>query len=106
MIGYTKETTDLVIPSVFQSTEAYDANGDGVEEPVGTWYKITKLDDGEEYTGVFDSETNLTSVIVPDTVTYLGAYSFYGCANVESISIPDSVTHIGRECKWSVVFCE
>ena len=67
--------------------------------------------------GIFSFKTNLTSVILPDSVTSLGAYafrdtsltsitipdsvtsigdgSFYNCTNLTSVTIPDSVTTIG-----------
>ncbi len=39
--------------------------------------------------------SNLTSVIIPDSVTIIGAYAFYGCSNLTSVTIPNSVTTIG-----------
>ena len=43
---------------------------------------------------------NITSVIIPNGVTYIGggytdSYTFYGCSNLQSITIPNSVTRIG-----------
>ena len=43
---------------------------------------------------------NLTSIIIPDSVTNIGGYAFYGCTNLISVTIPDSVTSIG-----DTVFC-
>jgi hypothetical protein len=42
----------------------------------------------------------LTSVIIPDSVTYIGEWAFSGCNSLTSIIIPASVTHIG-ECAFS-----
>ena len=39
---------------------------------------------------------NLTNIILPNTVTYIGDRAFYNCYNLESIIIPDSVTSIGN----------
>ncbi len=39
--------------------------------------------------------TSLTSVIIPDSVTSIGYKTFYGCTGLTSITIPDSVTEIG-----------
>ena len=43
----------------------------------------------KEYKGT-DSE-----VTIPDSVTEIGSYAFYGCTSLTSITIPDSVTVIG-----------
>ncbi|MCD8028342.1 MAG: leucine-rich repeat domain-containing protein [Erysipelotrichaceae bacterium] len=43
------------------------------------------------------SESDITSVVIPDTVTYIGEGAFCDCANLESVTIPDSVTYIGDE---------
>jgi len=36
-------------------------------------------------------------VTIPDSVTYIGDYAFYGCTNLSSFSIPDSITSIENE---------
>ncbi len=39
--------------------------------------------------------TGLTSIDIPNSVTSIGDYSFYGCTGLTSIDIPNSVTSIG-----------
>ncbi|MGN1060873.1 MAG: leucine-rich repeat domain-containing protein [Candidatus Coproplasma sp.] len=39
----------------------------------------------------------LTSVTIPNSVTYIGNSAFYGCSGLTSITIPDSVTSIGYD---------
>ncbi len=36
----------------------------------------------------------VTELIIPDSVTNIGSYTFYGCEGLTSITIPDSVTSI------------
>ena len=43
-----------------------------------------------------DGEANLiTDLVIPDDVTSINSYAFYGCKSLTSITIPDSVTSIG-----------
>ena len=46
--------------------------------------------------GAFIGCTNLESVIIPDNVTSIGEYTFYDCENLKSVIIPDNVTSIGE----------
>ena len=37
----------------------------------------------------------ITDLVIPDSVTSIGSYAFYGCTGLTSVTIPDSVTSIG-----------
>ena len=47
-------------------------------------------------TCAFGGCTGLTSVALPDSVTSTGDGTFYGCSNLTSVTIPNSVTTIGN----------
>ena len=50
----------------------------------------------------FSDCINLTSVIIPDSVVYIGNGAFKNCINLTTVTIPDSVTHIGE---WAFGGC-
>ena len=41
-------------------------------------------------------DTLVTDLVIPDGVTSIGKYAFYGCSSLTSVMIPDSVTSIGN----------
>lgn len=43
----------------------------------------------------FESNSTLTSVIIPDSVKYIGDRAFYGCTKLNNITIYDNVEKIG-----------
>ena len=43
----------------------------------------------------FDGCTSLTSVTIPNSVTSIGDNAFHGCTSLTSVTIPNSVTSIG-----------
>ena len=43
---------------------------------------------------MFNNNTALTAIVLPDTITKIGERAFMGCTNLESINIPDGVTEI------------
>ena len=59
--------------------------------------KITLIEGTKSITGgAFRGCTGLTSVTIPNSVTYIGDYAFYECTGLTSIDIPSSVTSIGN----------
>lgn len=55
----------------------------------GKTYKVVGIDPL-----AFVNHTRLTSVSLPNTITYIGSHAFGGCTNLESIIIPESVNTI------------
>lgn len=75
-MGTTTATDSVVvIPETFE----YD----------GQKYKTTSI----RFDGFRDC-TNLTNVVIPDSVTKISAFAFQNCQSLESIIIPDSVTEV------------
>ena len=55
--------------------------------------KITRIGDRSFYNS---SAYYAKSIIIPESVTYIGASAFSYCKELENITIPDSVDHIGE----------
>ncbi len=74
----------------------------------------------EEYNGkpvtaiadnAFKNNTNIISVIIPDSVSTIGANAFAGCTALDTVVIPVSVTTVGAEAFFGctaldVIYCE
>ena len=63
---------------------------------------IVSFDEFQYFTGVtelcefcFQNLANLSSIILPETLTTIGDYAFQNCPSLTSIIIPNSVTSIG-----------
>ena len=69
--------------------------------------EVTKVVIPESVTEIgdyaFGDFTNLTEVTIPESVMEIGAYAFYGCANLAEIVIPNSVKSLGS---YSFSGCE
>lgn len=72
-IGYTSNTANLVIPSVFRDRD-------------GTLYRVTEVDDY-----AFRDEKQIFSVTISEGVTRIGDRAFYDCVGLYELNLPASL---------------
>lgn len=89
-----------------ENAYSYNVKEDGTAEILSYHGALTDIEipaviDGKTVTSIaecaFQDYTKLTSVILPDSIRYIGLQAFYGCSSLKSINIPDSVTGIERD---------
>ena len=61
---------------------------------------VTRIGDSAFHNGT--NNNTLTSITIPNSITDIGNYAFYGCQSLKSLTIPDSVTNIGNS---AFVYC-
>ena len=89
----------------------YDISDDGTYAMVvGYTGTAKKIKFATEYKGLpvqvilqnaFKSNGNITTVVIPDSVTTIGERAFYYCSSISSVVIGDSVTTIGERAFYS-----
>ena len=66
----------------------------------------TKYDSRNNCNAIIETASNTLiagckNTIIPNSVTSIGDYAFYGCSSLTSITIPNSVISIGKYAFWS-----
>ena len=96
-IWYTNgSTTYATSPYQTSSVKAFGASlqTNSYDADKGCWVMkfsgdVTKVD-----SSAFSSRS-ITSIILPESVTYIGSSAFYSCSTLTEITLPDSVTSLG-----------
>lgn len=90
----------------------FDVNEHGDYEITSVKYKGSKaIDvkipsqiDGRPITGIatdaFKANSFIKSVVIPDSVTYIGDFAFYGCTGLTNVTLPNTITDIGAGAFW------
>ena len=84
-----EEITELKIPNWMIKIPNYLFTG-------GSWTSVI-IPNSVTYISsyAFNNCTSLYSVLIPNSVTYIGSYAFNNCTSLFSVPIPNSVTSIG-----------
>ena len=76
--------------SVIQSEYAGDVVIPAQIHVDGSIYIVNSIEND-----AFNDCSAVTSIVIPNTVTFIGKFAFYGCSSLTSITIPNSITKIG-----------
>ncbi len=98
--GY-ETITDVVIPETINGvtmTAIGDTYNSG-QKKIKKMYNVVSLVSEGTGNSLFEKK-GLTSVVIPNTITYIGEYAF-SRNNLTSVTIPNSVTTIGKEAFWN-----
>ena len=113
----TAEAANTYIGAAYGLQLEYEELDDGTVEITkfvsssSTDIELPSVIDGKSVTSIAESAfdandieacSNLTSIVIPDSVTSIGGYAFRSCTGLTDIIIPDSVTSIGD---WAFCNC-
>lgn len=101
------DSVEAVGRSAFEYTAWYESQEDGILYAGKVLYEykgimpegttVTVADGTKGIAGAaFEYQYGLEEIVLPDTLTNIGEYAFYGCGLLTEIHIPQSVDEIGR----------
>ena len=101
VIATHDETLETLVPKVLDISGG-GTSGNGIH-PIGedgrpTGDVIVPEGVTSLYRYIFDSDTNITSVNLPTTLTSLSAYAFNGCTALADIALNDNISAVPDNC--------
>ncbi len=94
LCGYIGNATDIILPVNYKG-ESYVIG----DRAFYDYTDLTSIIIPNSVTSIgesaFERCIGLTSITIPNSVTNIGSYAFSGCIGLTSITIPNSVTNIG-----------
>ena len=101
---------NVSVDDVVSEDLVFTSNGDNTCYVSGfnSWDSIAVIIpstyNGDVVTGIGEGafrDRNITSVYIPDSVTYIGNNAFQYCYNLSAVEIPNSVISIGQYAFWN-----
>lgn len=82
LTSYFGNDTEVIIPESYSIVDGYFVEGSD--------YQVTRISNN-----VFKDNLSVSSVALPDTITYIGESAFEGCSNLISLNF-ENITDFGR----------
>ena len=98
-----------LVPSQTGSESSYTVTITGYKKPLSGEITIPETIEGYEVTAIgrdaFSDCTEITSIVMPDSVTEIGSYAFSGCTSLSKIILPKGLKEIavGIFCNCSAL---
>lgn len=93
--SYTPVTSENNEFEPYHEISGYNAGDDATDTVVVIPDMIEDVPVTRISAAAFGGKTNLTEVVIPDTVTSIANAAFINCVNLKIVVIPDSVAYIG-----------